>query len=541
MSPELRRRLLIALDVGAVLTIVCAGRSLLPADTHPDGAPFWARTWDVIIFGPDAGAWAANAWAIHDGRFADLDPHRLPTWPMLVGTLMKLLPDVALAGHLVNHLFQALMPLSIWGLARGTSGRATAFAAGFAAAMIPATVTAAQRFGVDPTVAFFVPFSLFLAWASARVWWLAPVGGAAAALCAVAHLTTLPFPIVGLLLVLLHGKPGWRRWASLVMWGAALYGTVRWVLTWYPALPSQFVGNVLAEGIAPEHNASAGQVADAAKETAALDVLRANAPKAVDDAIRFVVQTLRPAWLDWRLALALPWLGLVGPLDRTVPPGRAVLRGLATGVPLLACMAPIVAFHAADAPARYSENLLPVAALLLVRGAMVLPSLVDLALGRWAPVATGLAGTIVAGAWSWERFQTPRVQYALPPPRIEELLPQAVGTALREHFPTGIGAVCPYREALGYGGWLYCPNATCPSNVGEQDFRFCVEIMRKECPGTGDIPYVVFPYLRSDLTWPARTAMDRWITDSLPPVADVVGGGGHATIYAVPREDRVGE
>lgn len=534
VSPTIRRWLGPALDIAAVVAIVAAGRALLGPDPAPAGAPFWARGWDLIIFGPDAGAWAANAWAIHDGRFADIDPHRLPTWPMIVAAVMKFKPDVALAGHLVNHVLQALMPLAIWGLARLSGSRGTAFAAGFAAAMLAPNVLASQRFGIDPTVAAIVPITLLAGWASGRSIWFAPIGGAIAALCGVAHLTTLAFPIPAFLILLFLGQPGWRRWASAALWLLAAWLTIQWVTSWYPALPSQFVANVFAEGIAPEHHGSADLAADSQKSQAAVEILKMNAPRALDDTLRFILQYIRPAWFPWSLALVLPWLGVVGPIDRNDVRG-SVLRGLGLGLPLLSCLLPVVAFHAAQAPARYSENLLPIAALLLVRGAMVVPSLVDLVIARWVPKWPAVFVVTLAAAWAWTSFQAPRIIYALQPPRIEELLPQAVGTALREHFPTGVGAVCAYRESLGYGGWLFCPNATCPFQESEDSFVACVDIMRKECAGTGDIPYVVFPNPRADLQWPARTAMDRWVTTKLEPVAQVQGGGGHATIYAIPR------
>lgn len=540
VSPTIRRWLGPALDLAAVLTIVVGGRSLLAPDPAPPTAPFWARGWDLLISGPDAGAWAANAWAIHDGRLGDLDPHRLPTWPMVVAGVMKLLPDVALAGHLVNHVLQALMPLSIWGLARVSGSRGTAFAAGFAAAMVAPNVLASLRFGVDPTVTALVPITILAGWASGRSLWFAPIGGVIAALCGVAHLTTLAFPIPAFLVLLLLGRGGWRRWASAALWLLAAWLTIKWVTSWYPALPSQFVANVFAEGIAPEHHGSANLGADSEKSQAALDILKMNAPRALDDALRFVLQYTRPMWVPWGVALVLPWLGVLGPIDRNDVRG-SVLRGLGMGLPLLSCLLPVVAFHAASAPSRYSENLLPVAVLLVVRGAMVVPSLVDLAVARWVPRWPGVVVGLVAAGWAWTSFQTPRIVYTLQPPRIEEVLPQAVGTALRARFPTGVGAVCAYREALGYGGWLFCPSATCPFRESESAFLACVETMRKECPGTGDIPYVVFPSPRADLQWPERTAMDRWLATKLEPLEQVYGGGGRATIYALPRSGPLGD
>ena len=50
---------------------------------------------DLEGWGPDAGEWAASATAFHQGRFEDLGHHRMPTWPILVGWLMSLLPEAA--------------------------------------------------------------------------------------------------------------------------------------------------------------------------------------------------------------------------------------------------------------------------------------------------------------------------------------------------------------------------------------------------------------------------------------------------------------
>lgn len=526
-------RLGLAVDLLSVVFLLGLGRLLLPADPAPEG-PFWARRWDLIIFGPDSGAWAANAWAVFDGRFADLDPHRMPTWPILIALTMRLVPDVALAGHLVNHLLQALLPVAIWGIARLRDGRATGLAAGVATVCIAPGVTAAQRFGVDTAVAALLPLALLAAVATGRAWGLGAIAGLLTVACAVSHLSTVAFPVPVLLALLACGPPGWRRWAALGL--ALLCGglLLQWLLSWYPLLPKQFVANVYAEGIAPGHHGGADAVG-AEKQAAALEIIRANAPRALDDALRFLMGQLRPSWLPWSLALALPWLGVVGPLDPRRPFGEGLLRGLALGVPLLLCLVPIVAFHAAKAPTRYSENLLPVATLLFVRGAMFLPSLLDRALGRLDPRLVGIASFALALPWMKERWDQPRIGFALPPPRVDELLPAAVGKALVAGFPTGVGAVSAWREALGYGGFLFCPSATCPFRESEVDFVSCVEIMRKECRGEGPIPYVVYPNPRSDLQWPARTSMDAWIKDRLPAVATIEAGGGSATLHALPR------
>ncbi len=97
-----------ALDVVAVCAVVgLAVRAWLleraPYDGPlPDGAPGWARMRDMLLEGPDAGAWASNANALLLGRYGDLDAHRLPVYPYLIWVVAHVYPDVALAGHVVT-------------------------------------------------------------------------------------------------------------------------------------------------------------------------------------------------------------------------------------------------------------------------------------------------------------------------------------------------------------------------------------------------------------------------------------------------------
>ena len=57
-------------------------------------------------------------------------------------------------------------------------------------------------------------------------------------------------------------------------------------------------------------------------------------------------------------------------------------------------------------------------------------------------------------------------------------------------------------------------------------------ILRKECRGDGEVPYVVVDDLTPEQSTAARRAMDAWVAARLPPVATV----GSARIYALPAE-----
>ena len=66
--------------------------------------PEWGTIRDALLDGPDAGEWARSMLALHDGRYNELETHRLPTWMLIVNAVMSIEPNVVRAGHLANHL-----------------------------------------------------------------------------------------------------------------------------------------------------------------------------------------------------------------------------------------------------------------------------------------------------------------------------------------------------------------------------------------------------------------------------------------------------
>ncbi len=512
------------------------------------GGPWFVLDSDQYLFGPDAAAWAQNALALHQGRLSDLDPHRLPTWTILTSAFMHLGGwDVALSGHLINRLELVLLGPVLYLLGRSTGLGALSFVAGAVAAIQPLLLASSCRFGVDPTVTFFVPLTLLTGRLAGKRWWFAPVAGAVAGLTMVSHLTTLAFPICGLLVLLASGK---RLLPTLL--GATLFALTTWwvfhaTFSVFPMLPSEFFKDSLAEGIAPtgEDLSVAGR---AAARTSALATLQQNAPEALDGALRFIVSAFRPPYMPWMFGVVLAWLGFVGPgAAEAVFGASAVVRGstrlgrigrsLAEGVALGSACAPLLAFAAAHSPERYSDNLLPVAAFMVVRGAAtLLTALTELAarLGRfseWRGHALLVLGVLVSGAWTLGEWQEPHQRAAVLAPDYERNA-LAVGKVLAQHFPPGIGAASCLREVLPYAGLRYCPNTVCPFSDDEAGYHHCVKVLREECPGTGDIPLVVTDGLTAEQRPERRAHFEAWVETRLTPVATAAG----SRIYAIPRE-----
>ncbi|MSQ00877.1 MAG: hypothetical protein EXR71_03165 [Myxococcales bacterium] len=542
-TPSWRRW--IAVDGGAALALAALPLVAWAREgvERAEGQPWWVLDSDQYLFGPDAAAWAQNALALNQGRLADLDPHRLPTWTLFTSWAMDVGGwDVALAGHLVNRLEHVLLGPVLYVLGRALGLGPFAFAAAAIATMQPALLAAACHFGIDPTVTFLLVLMLLASWAAGRRWWFAPVAGSIAALTMVAHLTALAFPLCGLGLCLTSGKGVVRRGLAALIYAGAGALLFRQVFTVFPMLPQDFFANALAEGVTPS---DAGMLSQAASQEAVASVVRGNAGAALDGALRFMAEAFQPIAWPWPATIALIWLGFVGPRAFRRPPGeppgrwpvvRRVLHSLAEGFFLASACAPLLAFAAAKSPERYSENLLPVAALLICRGAATLvsaagwlaESIPQLIHRRWHlenAVAVVLVGGWVVGEW---REPHQRAGVLAPAWEKNALL---IGRSLAEHFPAGGGGASALREALPYAGLLYCPSTVCPFADSVPSFHQCVAIIREECAGTGAIPLVVTDGLTVEQRPVLRGQFEAWVEAQLPPVATV----GGSRIYSIPR------
>ncbi len=523
--------------------------------------PVWAGDADAVLFGPDAGAWASNAWAIHLGRMGDVDPHRLPAWPTLVAGLLHAVPDVALAGHLLNHLLFALMPLVTYAAALPLAGRAGAFVAGFGVMWLAPVYQASHQSSADPLIAMAPVAALAAAHAAGRRPWVAPLAGILVASATVTHLTTLGVAVPAVLFALATGTPGRTRWIGAAALAACTAGALALAVRSYPTLEPGIFLNALAEGVTRgrAYDAAGDPLAD---QGAAIARVRQALPAALDSATRWLLGELSPRWLPLGVAVALPWLALApvpggvagGGTPRptrhdTLPRTRrqARQRELASavawralaGVAALGMLAPVVAFAAADAPSRYGANFLPVALVACIAGVSVVGGLLDglarRVTRRWP---AGLATLALGAAWIVGTHDPVRRPLRPLRPSPEDMDAQALGARLAAHFPPGGGAAVMLREAAAVAGRVYCPRVGCPG-AGTWDVSACLaRSVATQCSGDGPIPWVVTERREAagpDGTPPWRTTFDAWVEANHAPVDTLEGLRTRSRIYALPR------
>lgn len=558
------------LDVLALLLLLAVGLWFLPglgaANEVPPSAgmveylesnplPFWATVDDLLLVGPDAGAWASSAQAVLQGNLDALDEHRMPTFSIVTAGVMLFQRDVALAGHWLNHAAMLLLPLLLYGLGRIGGGRAVGLGAGFLVACLGPLLNASRLYGVDPLIFTILPASLLLTAAVRKWWWLAPVAGLVVAMATVTHFTTLPMCIPPLLLLILWGpRCWWRRLLAVGLFLVTGAGLLWLLFQVFPFPTTAELAHNVSEGIAP----GSGSTLEPSLNKEALSILEAGAGTAVDTAVMNVMLVLRPAWLPWHLALALPWVGAVGAglAIRAKKPGAAPVWkrmlgsfDLALGVVLLTYLAPLPFFAAAQAPDRYGWNLLPFAALLLVRGlgsvAMVIGHGVRALWRRWplGVLSLGAALAVVYGSWT----NGHGMRFVLPPSMDGQEV-RLLGQLVSDHFEPGHGAVCTIREASAHAGRHYCPQSPCPLGVNERFFEHCLATIDKECSGDGPVPYVVIqqasrlPHTAlapdaSGSRGPAHEAFDAWLLERYQPLGNYEARQFRAYLLSLPRED----
>jgi hypothetical protein len=531
------------------------GRNAVTVWAEARDLPFWGTGDDLLLVGPDAGAWASSAHAVHQGDWGSLDEHRMPTFSIVVGALLFLQPDVAIAGHLLNHLAMLLLPLVLYGLGRIGGGRGVGFGAGFLVACCGPLLNASRLYGIDPLIFFLLPASLLLTAAVRRWWWLAPAAGAVVAATTITHFTTLPMWAPPLLLLVLAGpRPWWRRLLATALFLATGAGALWLVFQVFPFPTSAELAHNISEGIAP----GSGSTQAPSLNEEALAILQSGMGPAIDRAVTNVMLVLRPSWVPWYLGLALPWLGAVGIGLRRIrrEPGSTPLwkrlfgsLDLALGVVLLSYLAPLPLLAAAQAPERYGWNLLPIAALLLMRGLASLSLPLEHGIrqlwGRWP---TGLLTMLVAAAVAWAAWNNGHGNRYVLPPSMDGQEVRQLGELIEEHFEPGGGAVCTVREAVAHAGRQYCPQSPCPIGIGERFFEQCLATMGVECAGEGPLPFVVLqqasrlPHTKlqpeaGGPSRPERVAFDEWMLERYPPADSFEARQFTATLLSVPRED----
>ena len=488
----------------------------------PDALPGWLTPQDLLIDGLDAGEWADQARAFNDGRFRSLDGHRMPTWTLLSGLLAGL--GVPVAGHLVNHLLQLAVAPVIYGLGRAWGrGRGASMVAGTLVGANALLVLASRRFGVDPTVTTMLPLCLLAAHLVRVRWWLGVGAGVIAALCAASHFTTLAYPIPAVISVLIVAPTG-RRLRTLVAFGLGF------ALTWaalFQVFPWIGVSQLL-QGVAESASHEAAGVPGMPDWGSLLGRAFVAARTQLGGELVTYVNRMHGAAPHGLLVAALVVLGvsgvgLAGDADRKrAGTGRPGWLG---GAVLLSALAPLPVLLSMGAAHRYTDNALPIAILLAVRGVAVLVAALPRSWGRAPAVALATVLTL------WALRPT---ALGIPPSGLETaLIERDVGALLSAHVPAGGCVVSPMREAVAYADVRFV-RIGCPDAPTESAFGSCLASLRWQCPGQDSLHWLVFEQTPLDERHAALKAMDEWAVAGFPVVAEYRTHAIHVSVVRLP-------
>jgi hypothetical protein len=535
-------------DLICVGLIVALGVYLWPtwsisASADMPTAPWWGTVRDALLDGPDAGEWARSIVALNEGRFSDVDVHRAPTWMVLVNIVMAIEDNVVFAGHMTNHILMVVAGLTVWLIGRLSTGRSLGLAAAALTMVNSHSTEAASRFGVDMAVIALIPLTILSAQLACRKGYLGLLAGAVAGAVMATHLSTLPYALPALLLIVLAGSPGRRRIAIPMYFLGLGVALAAWqhffVVGTFEDLQVSF-----ANGIAPGYQGD-GMVSSWA---AAIAIIQAGAAEAMSDAMLQLMLQIRPHWLPMGSAVALFWIGVLGPGLREISPdttGHSRVQVWRTfdwkiGLTLLACLAPLPLLAAAQAPERYGDNLAPVAAILLVRGGFSVGALALRTLGYFRGGGVQFKGAVFAalgiGIFSGELHHS-GIFIKPQHPTTVELGRWALGQSLKEHFPPNTGIAIVAREPIIAGHHERCPAHVCPEDTTESAFAQCLHMMNLDCFGDGPLAYVGLESELQDPNAPARGAMDQWVAKRWSPIDQVEMPGFTASIFAIPRAE----
>ncbi|GDX82357.1 hypothetical protein LBMAG42_41680 [Deltaproteobacteria bacterium] len=523
-----------ALELAAVVALVGLGLYHWPGLT---GAP---TPQDHLLDGMDAGEWADQARAYAGGRYAALDGHRMPTWTILAGLVGNI--GVPEAGHLMNHLLQVALAPIVYGLGRAWGmGRGTSLLAGAVVAANAVLVLASRRYGVDPTVTTLVPLCLLAAHLVRLRWWLGPVAGGVAALATASHFTTLPYPVPAALTVLLVARPA-ERFPALLSFLAGLslaWGAIFLVFPWIG------VNTLLLSVAESASHEAAGVPGTPGWERilgAAVVAVRQDLPGAAAEYASRMHAVAPPALVTFLLA----GLGATGVGLGAAHTGRRARRNRgvpeptgpapwAAGVVLLSALAPVPVLLAMHAAPRYSDNLLPIAILLVVRGVAAAATLIDGALPRsWPRALAGRSDAILGVISSF--WAVAATAPGIPTASLEgAVVDQEVGALLAEHAPPGSCVVSPMRDAVAYTDLRFVRLA-CPASPTEPAFRACLSGLAWQCPDQTTLTWLVLERTPLDERTVAKKAMDEWARRSYPVLGEHRTRTTHVSLIELPFE-----
>jgi len=510
-------------------------------------APWWGTVKDLLPDGPDAGEWARNIATLADGKYEEMDHHRMPSWMLMVTWVMALVPDdgVVVAGHLTNRLLYLIMGLSTYLLGRMGGGQLVGLAAATLVITNGNALENSQRFGIDIALMALLPLTLALALVAIRRWPLALFSGLISGFLMGLHYTALPYVLPALVVILLK-TPGWGRLGGAALHIIGLTISARLLMEVYPVPSVEVFASDILNAIAPQ--AQRSEQFGAADE--ALAIAKAGLGDAMNGSVRQLLNGARPAGVPWTLALLLPWFGAVGlgmqkpPNDPTRPWWKTLWASSdpVVGLGLLLCLSPLFVLNATTDMERYGDNLAGFGAVLVMRGLIGPLFLLEGAARLKAPMdvsripAASLTAAVIGVISLYTIIQHRHIRVSLPPdPNILDQI--AIGEAIKATFEPGTGVNSPSRESLFHAGMVLCPERICPEGATEEHYIQCLEIHAQLCRSE------VIGYVATESTAfydpnaIHRRSMDAWLAELWEPAVTLDRTGGRVDIYSFTRED----
>lgn len=519
-----------------------------PALNATASLPSWWWNWggiqDWLLIGADAGNWASNAqaWASGDA----LDPHRLPVYTGLTAWFSGIFGDVVFGGHMVNHLFSALLCVVAYALGRATTGggassRMVGIGAGLLTAWSPELVNSQVFFGVDPTLQFAIlllAFTTLLAIQKGTWPWVLATGLCLGVAICTHYLALLFLPISLALLVLM--RCNWKTRTRFIVAAFLISWLVFQGLTrHYEDLSLRMVASVFTEGVA----GSDGRVlanSPMGTETASNLVFQ-NLPSAPRLAVQRGLRSLKVERMPWLLLVALFWTGLVGwGLSKDKNSSKWDWR---TSAFFLGFLSPLILLEASRAPDRYALFSRPLIFICVLRGVLSAIALIDKGLSktsytpkrslRWllrtgagVLAVTMLLVTLKGPFWN---------RWALYPPTDEGLGDRAIAELIQQNFPQN-GSIVTTSQALEFfSGRDRCPSHYCPHG-GNAAVAQCLEMLLAECKGSGPIPYVLSASTKHGLGDQRNAEVDALIRQEFKPVGTHKGKDQSLSLYRLDRK-----
>jgi hypothetical protein len=504
-------------------------------DWVPEEQWAWGAPGDFVLFGPDAGNWAANARALMQGGEPDIN--RLPVFGLLTWAVSAWRDvDVVFGGHLVNHLVGVALGCVVYFLGRELGGRAVGLGAGLLTAASPWLIKAASLYGVDPSFGLTTALLFLTTWLAVRHLWAVPLAGLAMGLVMATHYLGILFPLPCALALALR----WGDWRLRV--GTPVVALcVGWLsfrgLMWrYPAIGLDQIASVYSTG-------AASGLDDASVETAGFgtnvaEILGEVVTSGAMLAVQQNLIPLRDAGLPWALVLGLFWLGVLG---FGLPPrvdqkDKRWAVDWRSGLVLLALLAPLALLEAVRAPERYRYYAQPLVFIVVLRGAASAAVTLERALApmlprTWPRWPVGL----LALPLCWAVWATPvagmRAQWSRGAPADQGLHERLIGEAVLEAFGAGGGIVTNSQVAAFHAERERCSGpapgqATAPQAIAQ---------LKERCSGRGDLPYLVGVRTSAGFADIKDEALDAYVAETFEAVGAIRGKETTTTVYRIPR------